>query len=249
VSSTLGRCELTYLPRQPIDIALARRQHGAYEVLLASLGFEIVRLPPLDDQPDAVFVEDAAIALDELAVVAPMGAESRSAESETVATELARHLPVTHLSPPARLDGGDVLRVERRLFVGQSRRTNTAAADQLARVLAPYHYDVVPVPLDGALHLKSACSYLGGSSILANPAWVDPSIFDGLETIAADAGEPWSASVLRTDETLVMPVGFPRTARRLRARGWSVAEIDLSELRKAEGGPTCLSILLRQPAT
>jgi len=78
---------------------------------------------------------------------------------------------------------------------------------------------------------------------------VQPSIFDGLETIAADAGEPWSASVLRTDETLVMPVGFPRTARRLRARGWSVAEIDLSELRKAEGGPSCLSILLRQPAT
>ena len=249
MSSTLGRCVLTYLPRQTIDVALARRQHAAYEALLASLGFEIVRLPPLDDQPDAVFVEDAAIALDELAVVAPMGAESRSAESDSVATELARHLPVTYLSPPARLDGGDVLRVERRVFVGLSRRTNAAAVDQLARVLAPYHYEVVPVPVDGALHLKSACSYLGGTNVLANPAWVDPSVFDGLETIAADPAEPWSASVLRADETLVMSVGFPRTASRLRARGWSVAEIDLSELRKAEGGPTCLSILLRQPAT
>jgi dimethylargininase len=240
---------LTYLSREPIDIALARQQHATYEALLASLGFQIVRLAALDDQPDAVFVEDAAIALDELAVVAPMGAGSRSAESATVATELSRHLPVTHLSPPARLDGGDVLRVARRVFVGQSRRTNAAAVDQLARVLAPYGYEVIPVAVDGALHLKSACSYLGGDTILANPSWVDVGVFHGFETIAADPAEPWSASVLRTGETLVMPLGFPRTAAGLRGRGWSVVEIDLSELRKAEGGPTCLSILLRQPAT
>ena len=244
VSASLPRCELTYLPRQAIDIDLARRQHAAYETLLASLGFDIVRLPSLDEQPDAVFVEDAAIALDELAVVAPMGAPSRTAESATIAEALARFRPITHLVPPATLDGGDVLRAGRRLYVGQSRRTNAAAAHQLARVLAPYEYEVISVSVGGALHLKSACSFVGANSILANPEWVDVAPFAGFELITADPAEPWAASVLRARDSLVMQLGFPRTAATLRARAMAVHEIDLSELRKAEGGPTCLSILL-----
>src|SRR5580765_7874933 len=108
VRPRLGRCELTYLDREPIDLDRARQQHAAYESLLASLGWQIERLPTLDDQPDAVFVEDGAIALDELAVVAPMGAASRTGESRTVEEALARLLPVRNLNPPATLDGGDV---------------------------------------------------------------------------------------------------------------------------------------------
>lgn len=248
VSASLANCELTYLERVPIDIDLARRQHAAYEVLLESLGRQIVRLPALNEHPDAVFVEDAAIALDELAIVAPMGAASRSGESATVEAALARFLPVVHLTPPATLDGGDVLRAGRRVFVGVSRRTNRAAVEQLGSVLRPYDYEVVSVSVGGALHLKSACSYLGDDTMLLNPEWVDVAPFGSMELVAADTREPWAASVLDVGDTLLMPAGFPRTEGLLRALGRRVEVIDLSELRKAEGGPTCLSILVETRA-
>jgi len=168
VSESLARCELTYLHREPIDLARARAQHASYEKLLESLGFDVVRLATLDDQPDAVFVEDAAIALDELAIVAPMGAPSRAGESASVAKALGRWLPVHYLEPPATLDGGDVLRVDRRLFVGCSRRTNGPALAQLARLLSSHDYQVVPVTVTGALHLKSACTYVGNSTVVVS---------------------------------------------------------------------------------
>ena len=242
VSTSLARCELTYLSRQPIDLARARRQHAAYEDLLASLGFRIERLPALDDHPDAVFVEDAGIALDEIAIVAPMAAPSRTPESRSVEEALAGYLPVARLTPPAMLDGGDVLRAGRRLFVGLSQRTNLEAVRQLTELTAPYGYATVGVPVHGALHLKSACTLAAPEVILANPDWVDTSAFGDLEILRA--AEPWGASVLRAGETIVMPSAYPLTAAMLRARGWTVAELDLSELQKAEGGPTCLSILM-----
>ena len=244
ISSSFARCELTYLERLPIDIERARQQHAAYETVLQSLGFTIVRLPALDEHPDAVFVEDAAIALDELAVVAPMGAASRVGESRTVEAALARYLPVARLAPPATLDGGDVMRAGRRVFVGHSRRTNAAAIGQLQELLAPYEYEVVAVEVKGALHLKSACSVVGDRMILANTEWVEPSPFAGFDLLPVDAVEAWGASVLHTNGHVVMPTGFNRTARMLGEVGLTVHEIDLTEIRKAEGGPTCLSILL-----
>src|SRR5438045_6139046 len=195
VSASIVRCELTYLDREPIDLGRARQQHAAYESLLASLGWRIVRLPALDDQPDAVFVEDAAIALDELAVVAPMGAASRTGESRTVEEALARFLPVSHLTPPATLDGGDVMRADRRIFVGLSRRTNAAAIDQLIRLLEPYDYEVISASVQGALHLKSACSYLGGDALIANMDWIDPAPFREMEIVPVEASEAWGAKI------------------------------------------------------
>ena len=249
VSASLAHCELTYLERQPIDLDCARQQHAAYEALLTSFGWQVVRLPTLDGQPDAVFVEDAGLALDELAVVAPMGAASRVAESRTVADALAHYLPLRHLDPPATLDGGDVLRVGHRLFVGLSQRTNAAAVEQLAKLLDPYGYEVLPVSVAGALHLKSACSYVGDNALLANPEWLDLAPFDAMEILPIDASEEWGASVLYDAGRVVMPAGFPRTTRLLESRGLDVHVLDLSELRKAEGGPTCLSILLPRPVT
>jgi dimethylargininase len=244
VSESLARCELTYRDREPIDLGLARAQHAAYESLLTSLGWSIERLPMLDDQPDAVFVEDAAIALDEVAILAPMGAASRAGESRTVEDALARFLPVRRLTPPATLDGGDVMRVGRRLFVGLSRRTNSAATEQLTRLLGPYEYEVIPVSVRGALHLKSACTHVGNQTVLANTEWIDVAPLAGLNILPVDASESWGASVLLVSDRLVMPCGFPKTRRLLESEGRRVRELDLSELRKAEGGPTCLSILL-----
>lgn len=244
ISASFVQCELTYLERTPIDLDSARRQHASYEALLASLGWEIVRLPVLDDQPDAVFVEDAAIALEELAVVAPMGAASRAGETQTVAEGLARYRPVLGLEAPATLDGGDVLRIGRRVFVGLSRRTNAEAVEQLGRLLAPYEYQVTGVTVHGALHLKSACTYVGDETLLANTDWVDTKPFSRLDILRVDDAEAWGASVLFTGAEIVMPTGFPRTAKMLDGRAYPVHEVDLTEIRKAEGGPTCLSILL-----
>jgi dimethylargininase len=244
VSASLAQCQLTYLDRTPIDLDRARQQHAAYEALLSSLGWRIVRLPTLDDQPDAVFVEDAGIALDEVAILAPMGAASRAGESATVEDALSRFLPIDHLEPPAMLDGGDVLRAGRRLFVGISGRTNAAAVDQLGRLLDPYEYEVIPVSVEGALHLKSACSFLGDNSLLANAEWFDLRPFAGMAIVPVEKSEAWAASVLCIDGHVVIPSGFPRTAQVLSARGLCVDVINLDELRKAEGGPTCLSILL-----
>ena len=249
ISATFAQCQLTYLEREPIDLDRARSQHDAYEALLVSLGWAIDRLPPLDDQPDAVFVEDAGIALDELAVVGPMGAASRAGESRSVEEALARYLPVHRLTPPATLDGGDVLRVGRRLFVGLSSRTNDAAIEQLRRLLAPHDYEVIGVAVLGALHLKSACTFVGDNTLLANHEWVDLRPFSGMHTLSVDASEAWGASVLLAGDEIVMLTGFPRTCRMLAVTGRRVHEIDLSELRKAEGGPTCLSILLPSALT
>ena len=248
VSASFARCELTYLERVPIDIDRARQQHAAYEAVLESIGWTIVRLPALDEQPDAVFVEDAAIALDELAVVAPMGASSRMGESRSVEEALARYLPVTRLTAPATLDGGDVMRAGRRVFVGRSRRTNAPAIEQLQERLAPHEYEVIPVDVKGALHLKSACSIVGERTILANPEWADLTPFGGFDVLAVAASEAWGASVLHADGHVVMPTGFTRTARMLGAQGLTVHEVELTEIRKAEGGPTCLSILLPKRA-
>ncbi|HEY2375603.1 MAG TPA: hypothetical protein VGH98_06470 [Gemmatimonadaceae bacterium] len=240
---------MTYLTRQPIDLGRAREQHTEYESLLTCLGWQIVRLPALDEQPDAVFVEDAAIAVDELAVLAPMGAASRVGESRTVEDALGRYLPVEHLTPPATLDGGDVLRAGRRLFVGLSRRTNIAAVEQLARLLGPYEYEVVPVSVAGALHLKSACSFVGENALLANTDWFDVAPFAGMEILPIETAEAWGASVLYDDGRVVTLAGFPLTKDLLESRGLDVRVVDLSELRKAEGGPTCLSILLPRAAS
>ena len=249
ISASFARCELTYLERTPIDLDRARGQHAAYEAVLESLGWSIVRLPALDEQPDAVFVEDAAIALDELAIVAPMGAASRAGESRTVEDALASYLPVERLVPPATLDGGDVMRAGRRVFVGRSRRTNAAAIAQLRELLAPYDYKVIPVDVEGALHLKSACSTVGDRTVLANAEWIELSAFAGMDVIPVDLTEAWGASVLCTDGHVVMPSGFPRTARMLGEHGLVVHQVDLTEIRKAEGGPTCLSILLPNVAS
>ena len=249
VSASLAHCELTFLQREPIDLGKARQQHAAYESVLSSLGWQIVRLPVLDDQPDAVFVEDAAIALDELAVLAPMGAATRAGESASVEEVLRRYLPVRRLTPPATLDGGDVMRAGRRLFVGISRRTNTAAIEQLEQLLDPYGYEVISVSVGGALHLKSACSFVGNDTTLANIDWIDPRPLANMTIVPVEPSESWGASVLYVDGHVVMPTGFPCTAQTLCDLGLDVHPVDLSELRKAEGGPTCLSILLPRVTT
>jgi dimethylargininase len=246
VSPAIGRCELGHLERQPIDVARARAQHAAYEARLAELGCEVLRLPPEPDLPDSVFVEDAAIVLDEVAVVTRPGAASRRSETAAVAEALARYRDLVHLLPPARLDGGDVLTIDRTLFVGRSRRTNEEGVRQLARAVAPHGYRVREAAVSGCLHLKSAVTLVAEGTVLIQPAWVETEPFDGLERIEVHAGEPFAANALRIGDAVIYPSNFARSRRRLLERGIRVLTVDVSELAKAEGGVTCCSLIFRK---
>jgi dimethylargininase len=243
VSASINDCELTFHEQQPIDVTRAIAQHRAYEDCLRSLGVQVVRLPAEPDLPDAVFVEDTAIVVDEVAIIPVMGATSRRPETVSVAAALQRYRPLRYLEALATLDGGDVLRVGRRLFVGLTRRTNQAGITQLGAQLAPFGYEVRAVEVTGCLHLKSACTQVGDNTLLINRDWVDVAAFAGFELIDVAATEPGAANALLVGETVVMPSAFPQTMALLEGRGLKVLRVDVSEFQKAEGGVTCKSII------
>ena len=244
VSPQLAECELTHLERDAIDAQRAMRQHRGYTQALQALGCSLEWLPPLPQCPDSVFVEDTAVVLAEVAVVTRPGAASRRGETPTVAEALQQHTRVSAIAEPGCLDGGDVLHIARTLHVGASLRTNEAGIDQLARLLAPHGYRVEKVPLTGCLHLKSACSLIPPDVLLVNPGWVDPTTFGPLRVIAVDEREPQAANTLTIGCTTLVSAAYPHTRRRLEAAGVRTQAIEVTELHKAEGGLSCMSVLL-----
>jgi dimethylargininase len=243
VSPAIVDCELSFIDREPIDLAIAQEQHHAYEALLAELGAHVISLPAEPGLPDSMFVEDPAIVLDELAVILPLGTEIRRREAPSLAQALARFRKLESISLPGTLEGGDVLRVGRKLFVGLTRRSNAEGIRQLAAILAPHGYEVVAVPVTGCLHLKSAVTHLGRNTLLANRAWFDTAPLAGHEWIDVDPAEPHAANALALAGTIIFPASFPRTRARIEARGFHVTPLDISELQKAESGLTCSSLL------
>jgi dimethylargininase len=243
VSQSIESCELTWMPRQKIDVERAIEQHHAYERCLADLGVRVISLPEQPELPDAVFVEDPLVVVDEIAVVTPMGCESRRAESESLAEAIAPFRPVRRLRGPEKLEGGDVMRIGRTLFVGLSSRTDEAGIARLADELDPFGYGVVPVEVRGCLHLKSACCWLGDGAVLANRAWVNTAALDGFRILDVATEEPHAANVLRIGGTVLMPAAFPRTERTLRSEGFAVRTVDIAELMKAEAAITCSSVI------
>jgi dimethylargininase len=244
VSASIASCELTHLDRQPIDLDLARAQHQAYEKALAALGCRIERLPEEPDLPDAVFVEDAAIVLDEMALITRPGAVSRRPETRTVAQALESYRRLATIEPPATLDGGDVLRVGKTLHVGLSQRSTRATIEQMCDLLAPLGYAVRGVPVYGCLYLKSAVTQVAENALLINRDWVAADEFGGMELVDIDPSEPYAANALWIDETVIYAAAYPRTRERLEARGIAVHTVDLSELAKAEGAVTCCSVII-----
>jgi dimethylargininase len=245
VSPTLASCELTWLPREPIDISKAVEQHRAYENCLIALGIRVISLPALPELPDAMFVEDPLIVLDELAIVPRMGCASRRPESESLAAAVSPFRHLQWLTEPATLEGGDVLRVGRDVFAGLSSRTNEAGISQLAVMIEPLGYRVHTVEVRGCLHLKSAACSIGDRQILANRAWLDIAPFQDFTIIDVPDEEPAAANVLRVDDSVLMPAAFPRTARILRGMGLNILTVDISELMKAEAAVTCSSVIMR----
>jgi dimethylargininase len=240
VSPRIAECELTHLERVPIDAATAAAQHAAYEEALVEAGFEIVRLPDLVDDPDAVFVEDTALLLGEHAVITRPGAASRANETGSTAEGLRGHFQL-HRIERGHLDGGDVLRIGQRLYVGLSTRTDRDGVAALAEIAGPLGCEVIAAETGACLHLKTGATFAGEDVLLYNPKAINPAQFIGVEPLAVD--EPAAANCVRACDQLIVPAGNPRTAERLRDRGFSVVEVDVSELQKAEAGVTCMSLI------
>jgi dimethylargininase len=243
VGPRLGDCQLTHLSRLPINIDKATEEHRAYRECLARLGLRVIELPAEPDLPDAVFVEDTAVVLDEVAVITNPGATSRQPETKSIADALSNYRPLKFIQPPATLEGGDVLRVERVLYLGLTSRTNRQGVDQLRKIVEPYGYCVKAVEVGECLHLKTACTFLGRGMLLANREWINVDAFSEYELIDTPSHEPWAANTLRIGETLLLPSCFPQTRALLEANGYAIRLVDISELQKAEAGLTCLSVI------
>ncbi|MGH7463381.1 MAG: dimethylarginine dimethylaminohydrolase family protein [Longimicrobiales bacterium] len=244
VGAGLENCELTHLEREPIDVGLAIMQHDAYEVALHGIGLQLESLPALDALPDSVFIEDTAIVLDEVAIITRPGVVSRRPETPHTTQVLAHYRRLVFIDAPGTIEGGDVLRVGRRLLVGITGRTNQAGVNQLRAIVEPLGYQVEALPVAGALHLKSACTRLTDDTILANPDWIDTSLLGVPRVLCVAGKEPLAANVLALDHRVIVSASFPGTRQLLDKAGFKTIPVDVSELHKAEGGLTCLSLIL-----
>lgn len=249
VSPTIGQCEITHIQRQAINAERAESQHRRYEMELVNAGCDVDRLPADISLPDSVFVEDTAVVLDELAVITRPGAESRRDEVKTVAAILGAYRPLVYIEAPGTLDGGDVVKVGRRLFVGSGHRSNAEGVAQLRRLLRPFAYEVIDVQAHDCLHLKSAVTCIGDNTLLIDPKWTDPAQFDNCELVQTDPAEQGAANALAVNGALIYPQAFPKTRALLERRNYILRCVDLSELAKAEGAVTCCSLVFaRKPA-
>jgi dimethylargininase len=243
VSPSINDCELSFISRQPIDLAIAREQHHAYEQLLARFGARVISLPAEPELPDSMFVEDPALVLDELAVIFPLGTETRRREAATIAAALSPFRKLAHVKLPGMIEGGDILRLGKKLFVGLTERSNREGISQLSQIVAPYGYQVVGVRVTGCLHLKSAVTSLGDNTLLANRSWFESSFIDGYEWLDVDPAESHAGNALALASTVIFPASFERTRARIESHGFHVTPLDISELQKAESGLTCSSLL------
>jgi dimethylargininase len=225
-----------------IDAKRAHDQHGHYVRALEQAGAEVVNLASLESFPDSPFVEDTAVIFDREALVCRVQAESRRGEVASVAEEVGRHRSITHLKAPATLDGGDVLMTDQAIYVGQSARTNREAVQALADWCGK---PCIPVPVHRGLHLKSSVSFLGNNLLVLNPENVDASAFKNFDWITVDESESYAANCLTLGKFILMSTGYPRLADKIRAHGFHIIELEMSEFEKADGSVTCLSLIIK----
>lgn len=243
VSSALANCELSFIPRKPINMEKARAEHHAYDELLAKLGARVISLKEEPDLPDSIFVEDPAIVLDEVAVICPLGTETRRKEAPSLAAALEKYRKLAYVKLPGMLEGGDVLRIGKKIFAGVTQRSNPEGIRQLAVIVGAHGYDLTAVPVTGCLHLKSAVTFLGKNTLLANRSWFDWKRLEGFEWVDVDPAEPHAGNALAIGDSVIFPASFPKTLEKIKAHGFKVLPLDIAELQKAESGLTCSSLL------
>jgi dimethylargininase len=240
--SRLAEGIVTHMSRTPVDVALARVQHAAYADALAASGWRIGHVPAAEDCPDSVFVEDAVVVCEDLAVLARPGAPARRAEVAGVAGIAGSlGLRIARIQQPGTLDGGDVLQAGHTVYVGRGGRTNGAGIRQLRALLAPLGRSVIAVPLGNVLHLKSAVTALPDGTFLLLPQLVPAGLFPAVRPVAEEGG--CHVVPLGGDQVLIA-ASAPRTAELLDDLGFAPVVVDIGEFEKLEGCVTCLSVLL-----
>jgi dimethylargininase len=226
-----------------INFQKARQQHAAYCEALQTAGLAVEILEPLDAFPDSVFIEDNAVILNGRAVLCSMKEASRQGEVSFLADALQSRLPVLRLQAPVFIDGGDVLQTEDIVFVGLSQRTHREAVEAL-QALTPK--PVVSVHVKQGLHLKTSVSALGNHLLIIQPSRVDTEPFNGLEWIEVDENEAYAANCLAVGDHVILPAGFPKLEQHIQEHGFSTLPVDMGEFQKADGGVTCLSLLISE---
>src|SRR5580704_12753930 len=240
--SRLAEGIVTYISRTPVDVAVARAQHGAYVDALAASGWMIQQVSAAEDCPDSVFIEDTVVICEDLAVLTRPGAPGRRAEVAGVA-QVVRSLGLrtARIEEPGILEGGDVLQVGSMVYAGRGGRTNGEGIRQLRSLLAPLGRTVIAVPLTNVLHLKSAVTALPDGTFLLLPGLVPAELFPAVRPVAEEGG--CHVVPLGGDRVLIA-ASAPRTAEFLDNLGFTPVVVDISEFEKLEGCVTCLSVLL-----
>ena len=226
-----------------VDVVLARAQHEQYRIFLEGRGLEVTRLDADDRYPDCCFVEDTAVVAGGVAVICRSGAPSRRGETDAVASVLAGRLAAVPITEPGTIDGGDVLRLGSRVYVGRTQRTNDAGIRQLRDALSPTGFETIAVDNLRVLHLKSACTPLGDDTVLACSSDVDTDVFAGARVVEVPADERYAANCLFVNGVVLVAEGYVETRTRIEAAGFETHAIEVSEFRKGWGSLTCLSIL------
>lgn len=242
VSPALQECELTFVDNVPINIDKAAGEHENYCSMLEQCGARVIRIKDNILLPDSVFVEDPIIVFDELAVMTSMGVASRRKETNALRSFFSGYRTVEQIALPARIEGGDVLKIGNRIFVGESPRTNRQGIDALGDIIEPLGYAVIPVRVTGCLHLKTGCTALDDKTVLVNPDWLETRPFEGFRVIETLPQEPFGANVLPVNDTICMNAAFPETVELVKSMDYSVVSTDITEFVKAEAGLTCMSV-------
>ena len=242
-SIAINDCELTFIEREIIDFEKALEQHRNYAMTIASLGLNVEVLDINKSFSDSVFVEDTAVILDELALITSMGSPSRRGESLGIAKQISKYREIIQINLPATLEGGDVLKVGKTLYVGETKRTNSRGIESLNRNVESLGYKVIPVSVPGCLHLKTCITALDEETFVVNPAWLDISAFSKFRLIEVDINEPWAANTLTINGSTLLNAAYSNTADKIESMGYKCVRIDISEFVKAEAGLTCLSLV------
>ena len=245
VSRRIDACQLTHRSREEINYEKACSQLEQYCELLGRWGVDFMPVAASDSHPDCCFVQDTAVVLDEVCVIASMGAVTRQGEVSEVEKLIAPFRNIRRIYSPATLDGGDVVQFGKRLFVGLSTRTNARGIAALAEIVECFGYTVIPVVVNGGLHLTTGCGIVNDETVLLNPRWLDAFAFSGLRRLYVPEAEPWAANTIRVGDNVCLEEGAPQTVDLVQPYVGSIETLDISEFRKAEGSLSCLSLIFK----
>ena len=243
VPDSFTQCVTSFIGSEPIDVNLARNQHKVYCETLEHLGLKLINLAADNSLPDCCFVEDTAIVVDELAIITSPGVTSRVAETIAMEEALKPIRKIYSINSPGTIEGGDALRIDKKIYIGVSSRTNVEGIKQASEILSPYGYNIIPVCINGTLHLKSVVTYLGENTIILAEGHLDETIFSEYDKVIVPVEEAYCANCLEINGKVLIPKGYPYTKSLLVQKGFDVIELEMSEFEKADGALTCKSIL------